>query len=302
MIYVYSLCSRNVPGTFSEHSGNRFNLEKLSETLFRTYSEKQNWNIPHCFVLTHSVPSTLSSAVKSFFARIMPKLMFTQMTVINGSIQYTVEYLVRAAEWINNLLETSGSGKMTLVPFQFDLCIAVGEPKQCDDMVDSTEADDPDGDDDDDDDDDADANADDDTDQKFEDYIGDIGAKLENNKLKNVKKEIAAKMGMGRFFDDLYKQFLDENKIKEQDQNRFSYLHSKRLVSMVDRRKQQKELNPELKDDVFMYEPPADCGSVPKAAVPEWFVSSSRQCLLPGLDVCSRYIPGTVSDHFGQIP
>merc|ERR1712156_24841 len=53
---------------------------------------------------------------------------------------------------------------------------------------------------------------------------------------------------------------------------------------MVDRRKQQKELNPELKDDVFMYEPPADCGSVPKAAVPEWFVSSSRQCLLPGLD------------------
>lgn len=219
--------------------------------------------------------------MSSFFKRIMPKLMFTPMSVINGSLEYTVEYLVQAAEWISNLLQTTSGGTAVLTPFQFDLCIAVGEPKPCDDMVGDDDQDNND------DDDDEDNN--DDEKQDYVDYIGDIGAKLGNNKLKNTKKEIAAKAGMDRVFDDLYKDFLAQN--KEQDiTDKKSYLHSKRLIAMVDRRKQAKEVNPELTDDVFMYEPPADSLMVPRDAVPEWFVASSRTCLLPGLNVCSPYM------------
>ena len=244
-----------------------------------------------CLILVFS-----NSAVKSFFARIMPKLFFTSMTKINGSIQYTVEYVVRAAEWIKNLLETRGGGSADICPFQFDLCIAVGEPEQCDDMV---------GDEDDDsdrenDDDANDGGGDDDSEQEFPDYIGDIGHKLKNNELKNTKKVIAAKIGMNRFFDDLFDQFLEDNKIRKK--NQFSYLHSKRLISMVDRRGQSKGLDEKLMDDVYMYEPPLDSLNIPKNAVPEWYIASSRICLLPGLDVCSRYIPGTffhfVFQHF----
>ena len=250
-------------------------------------------------VITHHILVLADSAVKSFFARIMPKLMFTPMTVINGSLETTVVYMVQAAEWIYNLVQTSNKESTVLTPFQFDLCFAVGEPKTMDEMVGDEDPDD--SDDDDNDDNNGDLGAGD-NDQNYVDYIGNIEEKLKNNEMKNAKKEIAAKNagirdGMGRVFDDLYKQYLEENP-DENAKDKWSYLQSKRLVTMIDRRHQDKKTtkeNPELKDSIFMYEPPADSRIVPTNAVPEWFVASSRQCLLPGLDVCSRFIPGTVS-------
>ena len=239
--------------------------------------------LSHSEILIHCT----HSAVKSFFARIMPKLMFTPMSVINGSLETTVVYMVQAAEWISNLLLTAAKQQIALTPFQFDLCFAVGEPMTMDVMVD---------DDADDDDDDDTGAPDDEKDNDYVDYIGNIGDKLKNNKLKTSKQQIKGRNAtrIGRVFDDLYKQFLEENP-EDNPRDKYSYLQSKRIISMVDRRHQNE--NPEQADDVFMYEPPADAQIIPKNAPPEWFVASSRQCLLPGLDVCSLYIPRTASNH-----
>ena len=186
--------------------------------------------------------------------------------------------MVHATEWIGNLVKTAKKESTVLTPFQFDLCIAVGEPETKDEMVGTDDDDDANNDDGDNDDDDQ-------KEPQYVDYIGNIAEKLKNNKSRNTKKEIKAKDAMNRVFDDLYKQFLEEN--DEPDEvNKFSYLQRKRLISMVDRRHQSED--PEVKDSIFMYEPPADSQIIPKNAVPEWFVASSRECLLPGLDVCSR--------------
>merc|ERR1712154_594353 len=74
------------------------------------------------------------AAVKSYFARIMPKLMFTPMCTINGSLGTTVQYMVHATEWIGNLVKTAKKESTVLTPFQFDLCIAVGEPQTKDEI------------------------------------------------------------------------------------------------------------------------------------------------------------------------
>ena len=204
-------------------------------------------------------------------------------TTINGSLEVTVQYMVQAAEWIDNIaLQSNGE----TVPFQFDLCFAFGEPFERDndsnDQSDDGDYDDPD-DDEDDDDDDEDTKEQEPT--EYVDYVGKIEEKLKNNDLKYSKKEINAKDGMEKMFGDLFRQFLNEKKMKKD-----SYLRSKRLISMVDQRNQNNDV-------IFMYELPAEFGDIPSGSdtVPEWFLASLGACLLPGLDVCSRYIPGTFS-------
>ena len=92
--------------------------------------------------------------------------------------------------------------------------------------------------------------------------------------------------GLARVFDNLYKQFSEDNDEPEHV-DKVSYLQSKRLIAMVDRREQAKGIDSDVSDTIFMYDPPEDCRHFPKVdPVPEWFMASSRTCLLPCLNVC----------------
>jgi len=215
-------------------------------------------------------------AVQGFFKRIMPKLLFAPMSKINGSLKMTVQYMAAAMEWITNLLTTASGqgGVVSLCPFQFDLCFAVGEPKRSDHDISVLDEDEDDDDDDD--------HKDDDI--KYIDYIGDIGAKLTKNKMKHLMMEKNAKDKVGRVFEEMYIQFLEGNGLKKiDDLGQRSYLQRKRLISFVDRRGQSGGFDQSLNDQIFMFEPPEDARDIPEDAVPEWFVSSSRTSLLPDL-------------------
>ena len=255
---------------------------KCSRRILRTVYD----SVPGTFCTTHS-------AVKSFGTRIMTTIIFEPMATINGSVEVTVQYMTEAAKWINTLVQKAQQNKIGLLPFQFDLCIAVGEPGPEDngisEMENGQKVDDENGDDHSD-------NEDlEEEEEEYVDYIGNIEQKLKNNKLKYSKKEISLKSGVGRVFHDLFQQFLQENP-EQNPRDTFSYLNSKRLISMIDRRHQKVKVA-EATDSIFMYEPPVNSQIIPANAVPEWYLASSRVCLLPALDVCSRYIPRTASNH-----
>merc|ERR1712130_199145 len=49
-----------------------------------------------------------------------------------------------------------------------------------------------------------------------------------------------------------------------------------RVISFIDRRDKTK------KDSIFTYVPPINCRNIPNNAVDEWYLNSSKTCLLPG--------------------
>ena len=55
-------------------------------------------------------------------------MMLSPSTFTNDSVEVTAQYMVQAADWINNLLQSAVKEEMELTPFQFDLCFAFGEP------------------------------------------------------------------------------------------------------------------------------------------------------------------------------
>lgn len=166
-------------------------------------------------------------------------MLFTPMTTFNNSLEHTVQYMSGATAFIQNLIRTNN-----ICPFQFDVVIAMGKPEKVDeDPIENTD-DDPDADDD-----NEEQKGDDDGTNEFYDFIGDIEGKLEKNKLKRTSSVSTPGTGGGstRIFDLLFKQFVDENKLQNvDDQN--SYLRHKRLIAMVDRRKDPKK-GDEAKDD-----------------------------------------------------
>ena len=128
----------------------------------------------------------------------------------------------------------------------------------------------------------------------FEDYVGDIDAKLKQNKLPYVKKQInidSDEYKDTRLFGELFKKFKQDNDIKE-DSDKL-YLSHKRVIILIDRRKSKQS---DDIDDVYFY--PAYPGKytrdIPKDAVPEWGISASHTCLLPSMNFD---INGVVSDQ-----
>ena len=122
---------------------------------------------------------------------------------------------------------------------QIDVVLASGEPLKAEEIKD--EANDAVAYDDDEDQDD-----DEDDDVGFQDYVGDVKAKLEKNNLKYSQTD---ELKDGQNFCSLLDQFKKENGIDDEDQ---AYLKGKRVVILYDRRKSQGE----AKSDVFLYEPP----------------------------------------------
>lgn len=112
----------------------------------------------------------------------MCRLLFKTLTVYDASLESTVQYMTAAMAFIQNMLKTTNTWKTGLCPFQFDMVIAMGEPKQ----IQNTDFDiDNSNDDDDDDDDDADAADDPQREiEKYANYIGNIEEKLKQNKVR----------------------------------------------------------------------------------------------------------------------
>eukprot|EP01084_Bolivina_argentea_P039967 73846_1 len=103
---------------------------------------------------------------------------------------------------------------------------------------------------------------------KFFDCIGDIKEKLLRNKLKYV----ATNININEI--DIFHNTFDELR---QQMSEKDYPFRKRMISFIDRRRLQN-------DTIFMYEPPENARYIPNNAVPEWYLSSSRTCILPNIN------------------
>eukprot|EP01084_Bolivina_argentea_P023288 43429_1 len=89
-------------------------------------------------VLNKSTPYELAfNAVNSFGSRCCPQLLFTQMNVINDSLEITIRYIESVTQFIANLFNESGIEKTmrALCPFQIDMCIAHGKPYRKDKQI-----------------------------------------------------------------------------------------------------------------------------------------------------------------------
>merc|ERR1712130_1079828 len=91
---------------------------------------------------------------------------------------------------------------------------------------------------------------------------------------------------MRRVFNGLFNELknkkypaLDEQTTRQ----RMQYPHCQRVIGLVDRRK-YKILDKQDKDPVYLYEPPSNCRNIPSDAVNEWYLNSSRTCLLPNME------------------
>ena len=116
----------------------------------------------------------------------------------------------------------------------------------------------------------------------------------------NMLKETAYP-GTDGIFDVLFEQFTETNQGQNMKDDE-PYLRRKRLIAMVDRRKYAKkadesgddEAMEDLKDTVFMYDPPENARHIPENAVPEWYLGASKMCLLPDMEYGTESDNGTI--------
>merc|ERR1719219_2631410 len=99
------------------------------------------------------------------------------------------------------------------------------------------------------------------------DYVGDIESRLKEHELpyRVLKDQKSDSKSNENVFDVLYDEFGGKLVIPR-----------KRIISFVDCRKR--------KDEIYMFEPPKNCRDIPGDARDEWYLNSTRTCLLPGDD------------------
>ena len=141
----------------------------------------------------------------------------------------------------------------------------------------------------------------------FVDYIGDIDSKLKINKIHFQRQQCQPQHDGVRVFKQLLSEYRNEFGANDSDQK--SYFHRKRLISMVDRRRNRKRNSlddlasdqidenniskkPNSKlpkmpkreaDMVYLYEAPEIAQNIPENALSEWYIGASRLCLLPDM-------------------
>eukprot|EP01083_Nonionella_stella_P178083 628026_1 len=210
-----------------------------------------------------------TGAVNSFSKRICPKLQFQPMSKIDDEMETIIYYIKDAINWVWSLV-TRATDDEIICPFQVDFCFAVGAPISAV-VKEELRADDPDDDDDDDD-------EDFEEDERWNDVVGSIKERLDANELKYYKKEHQnADVKESGIFANIYRNFVSKHRLGGSQE--YAYLHKKRLIAMTDRRRSKKDAN--KPDDIWMYEPPADCQYIPDDPVPEWYFNSSATCIGP---------------------
>ena len=222
----------------------------------------------------------VEAAMKSYNNRVVNRLMFSPVQLIDDSIPVIIAYVRMALEFITNTI--TKRMKITdepACPFQFDMCIATG--KGIDKTGDDVKHDEGDTESDDDDDEKGSKQPESEEETKgYIDYIGDIEPKLSKNDLTYaVAEDILAEPSEGglianRFLGRLFKQ-------NEKPTFR------KRLISMVDRREKfPAETATNDESPIWIYDPPKGIYSrdMPEQPASEWGISASCTCLLPPIE------------------
>ena len=193
----------------------------------------------------------IHSAATSFSKRCFPELILPPAVVIDDSLEDTVRYIVTIWSVLRSVIHVS---RQALFPFQLDLCIVFKKPVSVDN--DDEEADD----------------GVEDSEAYFVDCVADIQAKLEANELQYSWALDTSERPLQRHIRSLFQEFKNDFIYKEE------FMHRKRFIMMLDRRNRVDDAK------IWFYEPPKDCRDIPSDAVPEWFLSASRTCLLPPAD------------------
>merc|ERR1712228_1040951 len=187
----------------------------------------------------------------------------------------TVKYIAAALDFVYGIVFKANENGQTILPLAMDFCIAFGKPAKIEDKV---EADGFGGDISDDED-----EENDDLDEKeigYVDIIGDIKPKLLKNGLKYIKNSrVQNEEIRSRSIHQLFGEF-KKNQIDEDDEKEFNaYPHHKRFITLIDRRHKTGQ-----DDDIWFYEPPKNCRTIPSKPLPEWYLNASRTCLLPNME------------------
>eukprot|EP01084_Bolivina_argentea_P245334 410778_1 len=201
------------------------------------------------------------AAIQSYYARLVPKLMFTNYTKIQDSIEQTARYITSAALFVHELSKTQ-----KMFPFHIDITIGYKKARIEEKQIK------PDNDDDDDELDEKKA-----ADTEFFDCIGNVKDKLDSNNLAYVEREIDESKDQeqytlgasGRAFKYVFEDLKHKLQIKD-------FPHGRRLCGFVDRRG-----NDPHKDTILMYEPPDNCKYIPHDNVSLWYLAASRSSVIP---------------------
>jgi len=264
---------------------------------------------PHCAQLTADghldIVLEIQHAITSFYHRVVPKLTLRPSARVQDSLEQTVEYIIGAIEFVHNLCTANNH----TCPLQYDAVIAYLKSADTSGVVKPAMDDDGDmdGDDDGDDDDGKSAAV---AAHACTQEIGDIEHKLNGAKCAYKKGAIEAQYTLRDYektgtaiaddgvdvevktdetftlrtsralkqeFDALMNLPAMYKKYGVPEDARFPRQH--RFVSMIDRRKPTQNLK---MDDVYFYEPPSDCNTIPKQAhLDLWYFDASKKCILP---------------------
>ena len=277
--YICDMYSRERVELFSK---------KNEETL---YPQKWTETNKHCSKLRHLKLNTnnakgktpldeTQAAIKSFFHRISPKLVFKPPLAIVDSLSQTCEYIAACVDFVHSLVNDDQNAKKGInsCPFQFDCTFAFNQVRDTQSMVVADE---------DDDDDSA-----DDEDYKapgglFYDCFGNIKDKIAKNKLLylttkmntddvNVSKQ-------ARLFKENFKKFISDNKMENKYK---SYPQRHRFCAIIDRRQpdDKDNKNKDILDDdeLIIYQPPDNCNQFPKGKYePMFYFDTTRTSIIP---------------------
>jgi len=219
-------------------------------------------------------------AVTSFFHRIVPKLMLNPATKIVDSLEDTARYIAAEVEFVYNLAKSN----QTTCPFQLDACIAYNYVKTEEVMEKAPTAADAD----DVDDDDFDSDEDDDDtkdDGPFVDFLGNIKNKLKSEKCLHEIAVLDAKERNVRAYKLQFEKFKDVIKTKYKGKEGDEYPRNHRLISLIDRRKPKDDNGTVDSDEIYFYEPPSNCNTMPTEQndkiVPLWYFDASKTSIIP---------------------
>eukprot|EP01083_Nonionella_stella_P079975 219538_1 len=255
------------------------NPEKKHNTVVWSRNHRHFRQLESVTIDGKSYTQLATSAVESFSKRVCPKLMWSTVSKIDDDMETIIHYINDAVDWVH-LLATDRFSKDTICPFQVDFCMVLGPPinTEVKDAMESGDTDDIKAKDDEPDD------EDDEQDEEKDGDVGDIEKRLKANNLRYHKGEYQPDKNR-RIFQDMFKDFATKHQLK--GTKNASYLHKKRLITMVDRRKSKKD--GDKPDDIWMYEPPADCQNITNDTVPEWYINSSATCLCPKSDTRASF-------------
>ena len=224
----------------------------------------------------------ISHAISSFYHRVVPKLMLSATTEIQDSLEDVSKYIASQVDFVHNMANGNGINNILQCPFQFDACIAFNNVKVSQIMVSTKNNDEDDDDLDDDDDDDDDGKAEN---SEFIDCFGNIKEKLKaeqclhkigtiNDDQKGQEKQDAARLV--RAYKMQFESFKTDVISKKYKSNEYDhYPQNHRFCSIIDRRKKNEKKGTTDNDELFFYEPPNNCNTIPNGGVPLWYFDSS---------------------------